>query len=294
MTSFLSTRQDSSETVTRPNHLTSQAVVNGSSLASRSVYYSAMSEPVRVVSRGSSPYCVAFAANGDMLLTDDGSHCVYVCDANGRRKSTIGSQGEGEMEFRHPYGIAVRGEEVFVSDQCNHRVQKFTLAGNFMEAIGSEGSDSTQLSNPMGLCTGSDGKLYVADCGNDRVQVFHADGSFSHSISGGATFKTPFDVAFSSEGVHIAACKSNKVVVISPEGQFVRSYKVKSPVGVATDPAGFSFVTTHTSLGTLSIFDPHGHLVRTVNGLDNPFGVTVAPDGSVWVADYGSNRLLKY
>lgn len=287
--SFPDSREGSLDAVTR------QALLDGPLLATGSVYYSAMSDPVRVLTDVGSPYCVAFAGNGDMLVSDDVNHCVYVFDASGRKKSTIGKLGEGEMEFRHPYGIAVGGDTVFVADQCNHRIQKFTTAGAFLAEMGSKGSDTTQLSNPMGLCVGPDGKLYVADCGNRRVQVFGADGSFSHSISGATAFKTPFDVAFSPEGcIHIAACKSNKVVVVSPEGEFIRSYKVKSPVGIAVDSAGFSFVTTHSNPGILSVFDPSGHLVNTISGLDEPFGVAIAPDGSVWVADYGSKRLLKY
>ena len=46
-------------------------------------------------------------------------------------------------------------------------------------------------------------------------------------------------------------------------------------------------------LNSLDVFDPSGKFVHSTGGYNGPYGVSVSPDGSVWVADYGNNRLAK-
>lgn len=262
-------------------------------------YPNCFREPAQVVSQVTSPRYVAISRDGDIFVTCSREQCVFVYDSSGQRKATIGSPGTGELQFKNPSGIAISEDVVYVVENGNHRVQKFTTGGKFLGFFGCFGSSDGELNQPMGICISHGGDIYVSDCGNDRVQVFHSDGSFSHGFGGEGPVKTvftsPFGMAFSPDGdLHVAMYATDSVMVFSSAGEFVRSYGVKNPAGLAIDKAGFSLVSSLCNEGLLLVFDSSGNLVHTVEGFDYPCGVALAEDDSVWVADRNNHRLLKY
>jgi len=57
-----------------------------------------------------------------------------------------------------------------VADYNNYRILKFTLAGEYVSKIGSNGSGNGQFNKPFCIRY-YNGKLYIADLSNERVQV---------------------------------------------------------------------------------------------------------------------------
>jgi tripartite motif-containing protein 71 len=101
--------------------------------------------------------------------------------------------GRGPAQFLYPGGIAIDSSgNLFVADNGNYRIQKFSSDGEFISAWGSHcnlrtGSgcyDPDGQTGPLSLGDGqfsdnigdvavdSLGKVYVSDNGNDRIQVF--------------------------------------------------------------------------------------------------------------------------
>lgn len=59
-----------------------------------------------------------------------------------------------------------------MADFFNHRIQTFGPAGEFLAAWGRPGGGPGELERPTDVATGPDGRLYVTDFGNDRIQVW--------------------------------------------------------------------------------------------------------------------------
>ena len=157
-----------------------------------------------------------------------------------------------------------------------------------------------QFNGPWDIKISPERKVYVADRNNNRIQVFHSDWTLSHiidgKVSGDGGFTYSEGISFDLSGnAHVIGSKS--VTVFTCSGQFVRTYdqsQLNNPRGIVIDSAGYSLVTNCNVAGSLSIFDPSGTFIHSIRGFKYPFGVSVSPDGSVWVADFGNNRLVKY
>ena len=185
-----------------------------------------------------------------------------------------------------------------------NRIHMLTTRGEFIGTFGEKGSGIGQFKYPHDVKISPDGKIYVADTYNDRIQVIHPDWTISHVIGGrrvlgDGSFTRPHGIAFDlSNNVHVTAGYSpSSVTVFTPTGQFIRRYNTTRDVskyGTVIDSSGYSFVIS-SSNGTLSVFDRKGKLIHSVGGFIHPCGISVSPtDGGVWVADTDDDRLVKY
>ncbi len=111
-------------------------------------------------------------ASGHIYVADPPRNIVVMLDADGNimAKLGTGASGSGPGEFAAPTDVVVRGQELFVLDAQNHRIQVFDLAGHFRasiypESMGSSGAFSVD----------SRGRIYL-DGPLDTVQVFQRDG----------------------------------------------------------------------------------------------------------------------
>ena len=116
-------------------------------------------------------------------MTDD-NHRVQVFNRSGDYLTQWGSLGGLPGQLSDPQGIAVDADGyVYVVDQGNHRVQKFTPAGVLLAAFpdtgpafngGAFGSPVNLLEFPLGIAVGGNGLVYVVDAAEYRVVVFQA------------------------------------------------------------------------------------------------------------------------
>ena len=60
----------------------------------------------------------------------------------------------------------------------NNRVVKFSREGRFMKSWGTTGSEPGNFSTPHDVAIDSRGRVFVADRGNSRIQIFDPDGNF--------------------------------------------------------------------------------------------------------------------
>ncbi|MFN0134368.1 MAG: hypothetical protein ACKVW3_17785 [Phycisphaerales bacterium] len=74
------------------------------------------------------PYGVALLPDGTALVAEFGNHRINHVDLDGKRSvGTIGKPGRGPGELTNPWGMAVSGNEVYVLDSGNERVQVMAM-----------------------------------------------------------------------------------------------------------------------------------------------------------------------
>ncbi|MBE9006106.1 scytonemin biosynthesis PEP-CTERM protein ScyF [Fortiea sp. LEGE XX443] len=131
--------------------------------------------------------------SGNFFVSDQFNNRVQVLTPEGDPILTFGQQGTGNGEFNQPIGIEVdEFENIYVADSINSRVQVFDRSGNFLTAFGKAADapppalGEPPFGDPLDLTPGTfnwtagtsykDGKLYVGDFFQGRVQVLSVEG----------------------------------------------------------------------------------------------------------------------
>ena len=91
--------------------------------------------PVQVIEGLNGPYCIAINSDCELIVSERGSHKISVYTRRGEKKHEFGSEGKGKGVFKHPTGVAVDKSDgcIFMDNNGNNRVQKFTRDGHFMK-----------------------------------------------------------------------------------------------------------------------------------------------------------------
>lgn len=152
-----------------------------------------------------------------VYLVDRDAHQVLLYDAAGNPLRSLGNRDEAAMQapFNHPADVCVAPTgELYVADGYgNSSVHRFSSEGDYISSFGSPGSGPGQFRVPHSIRVSNDGRVYVADRENHRVQVFTGEGEF---ISEWTDFKCPM-------GVHIDA---NQVVYVTDQVPRISMYSL--------------------------------------------------------------------
>jgi DNA-binding beta-propeller fold protein YncE len=99
------------------------------------------------------------------------------------RLGVPGETGDDQRHFNMPSDvITAPNGDIFVADghggNSNARIVKFSADGTFLKTWGERGSAPGQFDGPHGLAMDSQGRLFVADRSNNRIQIFDQEGNF--------------------------------------------------------------------------------------------------------------------
>ena len=146
------------------------------------------------------PHGLHVDRHGNIWVTDggvskDGTKGLQVIELSPDGKvllriGTAGQRGDDETHFNTPSDVITNAKgEIFVTDghapiagtipdKLDMRVMKFDAHGKFIKAWGKPGTKPGEFNNPHALALDGQGRLYVADRYNNRIQIFTQDGKF--------------------------------------------------------------------------------------------------------------------
>jgi DNA-binding beta-propeller fold protein YncE len=147
-------------------------------------------------------HCIRFGPDGAVYTVDDGDHTVRKFTPDGEPLMMLGTPGvasdtgydpkikdpfdklasirRGGPPFNRPTGVAIAPNgDLYVCDGYgNARVHRFSPDGTFIQSWGEPGIKPGQFNLPHDIWVAPDGRVFVADRENDRIQIFSPTGKF--------------------------------------------------------------------------------------------------------------------
>ena len=261
--------------------------------------------PLRTIDIVKKPFGVAINQRGEVLVTENGGHCISIFSNTGKKLRSLGT---GHGQFNELAGITMTSDgNILVVDRNNHHILNLSADGQFLTAVGTQGSNPLQFSEPRGIAFNkSNNKVYVVDRSNNCVQILNSDLTFSSTFGkkgyGKGQFDWPYGVTCDRAGnVHIADRENCRIQVFTAEGKFLRifgegSAELKGPTDIAIDSNDMVYVVDDSH--RVYVFTPGGQLVSSFGRQGSgkgefnlPLGIAVDSSGVVYVCDCLNNRV---
>ena len=211
--------------------------------------------------------------DGNIWVTDVGSHIVVKLSPEGQVLLTLGTKGEagewneaaGVRRLNEPNDVAIaRSGDIFVVQghtpgaKGDPRVLRFDRSGKLIHSWGGKGKDPGKFDVAHGLAIDARGQLWVADRENQRIQVFDQDGKFIRELKYAGL---PCGLDIGNESIYMVNGFAGQVVKMDLNG---------------------------TVLGAV------GRPGKGVGEFGEAHFIAVSPKGELWVADTVNRSVQKF
>jgi len=208
----------------------------------------------------SAPHDARFDGQGRLIVADSGNDRVAIFEITGERGRYV---GELRGELSSPEGVAVYGDRIYVTNAGSDDIVVFQN-GKVIKRHGRRGSGRDQYRRPHDIDIDKDGRVFVADPGNNRIVVLDKELNWQKVYSQKAyNFHEPKYLAIGGEGqLFVADEYNNQVKILGKDGRLL------------------------ATLGT-------GRRVKSATEFNRPEGVTVR-GGQLWISDTYNNRIVRF
>lgn len=185
------------------------------------------------------------------------------------------------------------------------------LGVSYIKTIGRTGQGAGEFLNPMGMVLDAYQQLYVADTGNNRVQVIDTDGHFIAEFGSfgwrEGEFDYPNDIALSLDTLYVADTGNHRVQycnlvnrIFYPIAITSEDYQFDAPEGIGMGRNGEVYVVdtlNHRWIQfskNLAPINATGSFGSNREQFWNPTDIVINPHGTLYVVDTGNHRIVSY
>jgi DNA-binding beta-propeller fold protein YncE len=183
------------------------------------------------------------APDGSVFCTDDGHHIVGKFTPEGKLLMEMGNKDQpsdtgfvhtpgssltdclpsikrGSPPFNRPTGVALSASgDIYIADGYgNARVHRFTADGELVLSWGEPGDAPGQFCLPHSIWVDRQGRVWVPDRENNRIQIFSGDGQF---LSEWTDLKRPTDVYIDEEETVYVSELTQRISIFSIDGKLL-------------------------------------------------------------------------
>lgn len=216
------------------------------------------------------PTDIAFDSTGNVYVAEYGNKRVQKLTSTG--SYLLEWDGDGETAFGLLWGLVRVADGILVVDALSRgSVQAYTEQGAYLWSRGRGSAEPGILSIPSGVFVTGNGKVFVVDAGNSRIQKFDETGTFVLEWGAAGTGNGEFDLSAYGESTGIVTDASNNVYVADTYNHRIQKFASNG-----------AYITQWGGEGTGQ------------GQMKYPMGVAVAPNGNIMVADSGNNRFQEF
>ena len=239
----------------------------------------------------------------------DGKDLLYGVDSE--KKSIIRIRNgavDGEIKVKDLAPIAValdKNNSLWVLDKNERRVVKIDESGKILDSVGSKGSKKGQLDDPTDIAIAHNGDIYIADQGNNWVQVFNSEGGFVRAISKGLNANLDEPVAITlddKDNLYVLDKARSVVVAFTSKGEALHEFgKGQGMAGDLVKPS--ALMASHDEIFVLDnnqvkVFTQAGQYQRmfaakgsSLGELDEPVAIAAKGSTEFYIAERANKRI---
>ena len=253
--------------------------------------YEDMRPIVAVGKKGQAPGELSFPQG---VAIDENTNMIYVTEWSGPHRVSIFSETGGFIntfsheDMRVPWGIAIHRDNLYVTDIEAHAVFQFKIETDMrlVAKLGSRGSGMGQFYDPVGLTVSPNGDVFIADFGNNRIQILDDSLHFQRSITH-QTMEHPRDILLTPDEVYVLCPVSPCILVFSHAGEKIRSLVTRGD-GMQIGAADFFCLDRKQNLlisdcenNQVRIFSKEGTHLHSIGQPGQQAGMLYFPTGIV-------------
>ncbi len=198
-------------------------------------------------------------------------------------KTSWGGLGSSNGKFNAIQGIAVDSQgSVYVADQQNNRIQKFTADGTYLTQWYSD--------RPLDVAVNASDVVFVTSL-DHSIRKFDTNGA---ALGLFAQFDDARGVAFDAAGnVYAVNHHFGQIRKYNSSGALLATWGASPfPVGIAVDSDGNIYVTTDRGGGPILKLAPNGTQIASLNF--QAYKIAIDADGNLYGADPVTDRVRKF
>ena len=270
--------------------------------------YQAMRPVVAVGRQGTAP--------GELYYSNavaiDSNNRIFVADGSHARISVFSERGEfltcfSLQDMRYPYGIAIHGDNLYVTDREVHSIFHFKIETNFplVAKRGTKGRIVGKFNYPRNLAVSNNGDVYVADDGNCRVQILNSSLLHPRTLTQ-QRIESLRDIKLTADEVYVLCLDIPCIHVFSHAGERLRSLVLSGFLMQVTYPLFFcldsaeNIIISDWESHRIKIFTKEGNLLTTIGEegeqaemFDFPTGLALTKELNLVVLSRNNNFCLQ-